>query len=384
MTILQYIRGVLVILVAFLLFFTIVSESRSRSLVKPDNIPQEINSLLSNIEVGSPINYDNMTVYPLILKNADSQHFTFLDEAIKSGIIEIKEIGSGNVNSLELIKNSSNLPAYIMSGEIVKGAKQDRVISNDLVFGKESGKYTIPVYCVEQGRWVNKSEKFDAAKLVASQKLRKTVSQKVSQSAVWSEVSKKNQALGASTQTSNYRDSYESKEFKENASKYIAHYLSLPEKNPNYLGAIIQIDNKLTNTTIHDNKFTNIDIFNNNETFKTMWPMLLKAYAQDAVDSNITFSLPEFSSAHDFLNSINKSNFSEMANPGLGVEYKISSQKTAGNVLIFNNTVIHLALFTESTDKIQPHNSNNGPSSNNIQQIQNIPNIVSPRKQRHY
>lgn len=366
MSIFKYFKFGLSVFIITLAIVFFTSEGYSVSPVNKNSIPA-INSLLNNINVKSGQTFKNMTIYPIEAKIINGETFLLLDESMKNGTLEIEEKGSGDVNNLKLQKNTSKYPVYIMAGEIVQGAKQDRVISNDLVLGTDSKTYDIAVYCVEQGRWVKKSEKFAPAPIVASQSLRSKVVQNKSQRDVWSEVSKKNRSMGASSETSNFKASYEGGKYKEEASEYVNHFVSLAKGNEKYVGAIVKLDNKISN----------MDIFGDHKTFEELWPKLIKSYAQDAVDQSYISSIPKVATSQDFLDTLNSGDFDEIANPGLGNEYKIVTSKTKGSVLTYKNKVAHIALFadsnTEETTKI--------PFNNMQTQQQNyndIPNINRP------
>jgi hypothetical protein len=341
-------------------FLQIEKETFARSQTA---IPSVIQAYLSNMTLAKSDSYKNMTIYPVKNIRVGTSSFILLDEAIKQGIIEITEKGSGDVNNLEVRKKSSKKPVFMMAGEIIQGAKQDRVIGQDIVLGTEAETYIIPVYCVEQGRWNHKTDKFDSAGILASKALRSTVVQNKPQAKVWSEVSKKNESLGASSGTSNYRASYESSTFKEEAANYISYYLDLPKEDISYTGVIIIIDGKISN----------IDLFSDHETFKTLWPKLLKSYAQDAIDPSFSRELPDLKSTENLIQTLKNSTFKEVANPGLGIEYSLNGENIAGNSLIYNNTLTHLAAFSEIKSP---------EAKNNDARIQQIPNIIRPQRQR--
>lgn len=309
-----------------------------------NNTQPEVNNFLKNLSIDKSISYKNMTIYPIISKSQLKDHLLLLDDSIENKTIEITEKGPGQVNSLELQKNDSKYPLFIMAGEIIKGAKQDRIISNDLILGKDEKKYTISVYCVEQGRWVNKTDRFESSQLIGANALRSAVVQKKAQTEVWKEVAKKNDTLQAGSATANYRASYESKVYQENSSGYLDHFLSLPGKNPNYIGVIVKINNKISN----------VDLFGNHNTFDSLWPKTLKAYAQDAVDNDYLSGLKEIVSVNNIFDSIKKSTFQELSNPGLGNEYSIKGCSFYGNVLVYSNNVIHLALFADQNNDNKP------------------------------
>jgi hypothetical protein len=50
----------------------------------------------------------------------------------------------------------------LLAGEIVTGGKQDRIIGKDRLVPAESDPVDLSVFCVEPGRWVERSSKFNA------------------------------------------------------------------------------------------------------------------------------------------------------------------------------------------------------------------------------
>ncbi len=66
--------------------------------------------------------------------------------------MEIREVSeSGNVNEL-LIINKGSAAVLLMDGEILEGAKQNRVVNSSILV-PAGVQLKIPVSCVEAGRW---------------------------------------------------------------------------------------------------------------------------------------------------------------------------------------------------------------------------------------
>ena len=84
---------------------------------------------LSAIEIGEPSHYQNLTFFPLKGSNGRKSDFILLDSAIKKGVAEVREISeSGSVPNVNLI-NKGAKPILLPEGEIIIGAKQNRVIN---------------------------------------------------------------------------------------------------------------------------------------------------------------------------------------------------------------------------------------------------------------
>jgi hypothetical protein len=143
----------------------------------------------ASYRVLDPINLGRVTLYPIVRVRVDEKaaHWRYLtlDQGLKSGEVVVTEAGKarglvrsrngshGNaiesrlnsgdeVNTLVLI-NQSSRPLVLLAGEIVTGGKQDRVIAKDRIVPPHSQPLDLGVFCIEPGRWVERSPKFDAA-----------------------------------------------------------------------------------------------------------------------------------------------------------------------------------------------------------------------------
>ncbi len=64
----------------------------------------------------------------------------------------VRVVETGSVNELR-IENSGDEDVFIQSGDIVKGGRQDRVLTVSFVLPQKSGEVPVAAYCVEHGRW---------------------------------------------------------------------------------------------------------------------------------------------------------------------------------------------------------------------------------------
>jgi hypothetical protein len=153
-----------------------------------------------------PITYENLTVFPVVSSSGyDTSNFLTLEEGLSSGEVIVREQGEetllrnrdsnrqyvpspggASVNQLVLL-NRSKRPLLLLSGELVSGGKQDRIIAKDRIVAPGSDPVPLNVFCVEHGRWSAGSQ-FSAAKTIVHPSVREQAAVKQSQSQVWEAV----------------------------------------------------------------------------------------------------------------------------------------------------------------------------------------------------
>src|SRR6185312_12248699 len=140
-------------------------------------LTSEAGQIPAEYKLLAPISHGDLTIFPVVAAKAhDTSGFLTLDEGIRSGEVVVTEVGAihgmirrrpqiqnyrgAEVNRLVLV-NSSKRPLILLAGEVVTGGKQDRVVGKDRIVPAESDPVDLSVFCVEPGRWVASSAKFD-------------------------------------------------------------------------------------------------------------------------------------------------------------------------------------------------------------------------------
>lgn len=100
--------------------------------------------------IGDPVRHEAVAVYFLRGPSAPGAVPDTLQEALAKGSVVLHE--TGNVRELK-IENTGDRPVFVQFGDIVKGGRQDRVLSVSLILDPRSGAVPIGSFCVEQGRW---------------------------------------------------------------------------------------------------------------------------------------------------------------------------------------------------------------------------------------
>jgi len=121
---------------------------------------------------------DILSIVQIKHNKQNSFDYISLHNAFNKKLIDISEISeSGQVGQIKII-NQSDSYVFIMDGDILKGAKQNRVLNTSVLLAPRS-ESLIPVSCVEQGRWGYNSNKFSPSDEIAYRKIREEKNQDI-------------------------------------------------------------------------------------------------------------------------------------------------------------------------------------------------------------
>lgn len=112
-----------------------------------------------------------------------------LKNAMQNKKVQVKEniyAKDANVNTIT-IKNLSKEYILIVSGEMLKGGKQDRIIAETKILEPNKEAEYVSVFCIEKGRWSKKQKPFIYAGF-ADANLRKAADSTNVQQHVWQEI----------------------------------------------------------------------------------------------------------------------------------------------------------------------------------------------------
>jgi hypothetical protein len=116
--------------------------------------------------VSGPVVHDNLAVYFVHGPSTPGPVPLTLGEAIAAGKVTVHE--TGRVSQLA-IENASDEAVFVQAGDIVKGGRQDRVLTVSFLVPPKSGRVPIGAYCVERGRWTARGIE-DAKRFASSEK----------------------------------------------------------------------------------------------------------------------------------------------------------------------------------------------------------------------
>jgi len=298
--------------------------------VDGDLYPFNLDYLTVDFSNASNYTFKNLKLVPIRAKDnfrrilGNMGYYISLQEAMDSDKVAINEIKrSGIVNTL-LVRNLSTDTLFIMSGEILIGGKQDRVVASDMLIPPNSGQAKLPVYCVERGRWkyTNNGEEFSSYYGMANEHLRDIIDHKVSQQAVWSEISNTNKKDGVDSYTEAYTAHAAKKTFRKEEQEYIDFFENVFVGQDDIIGVI----------AITDNIIEGADLFISNRLFKQEYRKLIYAYLDDA----ITYGAPV---------RVEKSVIDAYINQLLDPQIQGGFVEGKGQAFRRGNQVIHIAVY---------------------------------------
>ena len=297
-----------------------------------------IPSLLKVLEVGRPVSHRGLTIIPVYARKVFNRtDYTTLEEALKNNWIQVSEVEGGRVPQVKITNLSRNV-LYLMGGEILTGARQDRLLARDVLLGPGTKDLLVPVFCVEQGRWRHTSENFYSKSNVGTYQMRIIAASPVAsaQSEIWRKVEDQNSKLAVASGTNAYQDAFEKEENKKaitGIEQKMKDELRLAEDT---VGVVIGIGGRIIG----------MDVFANAALFKKQWPKILRSSALSALQEDSSKQVGQKDAA-DFLKSLAAKDYRRKPAMDLGYELEASDSFVVAQSLVFPDAVLHLSGFPQ-------------------------------------
>lgn len=292
--------------------------------------------------VGQPIRRQRLSVFPLFADANSPLDYALASEAIAEGLLQVAEVSeSGSVPTLS-VTNRSDRMVLFLEGEQLIGAKQNRVLNASILVAANR-ETTIPVSCVEQGRWQFKQKHFDIAGSHSPSRLRYALKRSVSDSLlkgyghrsdqrrVWHEVATHQRAHGVSSPTAAMEDTFESHRAK----------LSELQKEFQYVegaaGAAIALDKQVVC----------LDLFDKPATCRKVWDRLLSGVLLEALsppwgDQAAADHVASVADVERFLAGLAAVPWESPVAAGEGREFRSpAAHATQSSALCFADHVVH-------------------------------------------
>jgi hypothetical protein len=301
-------------------------------------------------QVTSVQRHRNLGVVQIATADRDELQYISSHTAIKDKQIEVREVGEGGrVDSLHVL-NRSDLLVFMMDGDILAGAKQDRVLNTSVLLAPGS-KTRLPVSCVEQGRWRHVSETFTGRDFTAPAFLRSMKARQVTeglsrrrghvahQGDLWDGVSSLSFAAKVHCSTENLSDVYARRA--HDLTDFAGSFLPDPGAN----GAVLFLGHRL-----HC-----VDLFHRTDIFREYFPRIVRGVAMEAVVAQdqaqgITEAEGRFRT-QDLLDRYEGMTFREFPGVGVGIERRFDHEDATGCELQYGGRMVHLAVLVPRVNR---------------------------------
>ncbi len=295
---------------------------------------------LGNVLTGELRSHGALTMIPLLAPMLSEPDWLTLAEAdAPVRITEVSEAGS--VPNLT-VTNLADRPLLLLDGEQLLGAKQNRIL-NTTVLIAANATVTIPVSCVEQGRWGYRGRHFTPSDVSLFASVRRAKADSVTRSAragqghvadqsgVWDALAARAAEHAVSSPTGAMHDFYAHYEPDIAATRTALAPLA------GQIGAIVYLEGR----------WVGLELLAGPGLFACAWPRLCAGYAGDSIGrKGPSGGVP---SSATVLATLVACPTEAVSAVGLGTEYRLTGGKITGAVLVADDRVAHLMAFPRAT-----------------------------------
>ncbi|MEJ5348583.1 MAG: DUF6569 family protein [Desulfosoma sp.] len=294
-----------------------------------------------SLSLGNIIQHASLGMLPI--RDGEAVHefaaVVLLDEALEQGWAEITETDEAGQVPFLRIKNRGQAPILVLDGEELKGGKQNRIV-NASILVLAGMTLTMPVSCMEAGRWRAKRKDFEAAKAVFPAMSRRRHKESVTvslrhnrgyfsdQHAVWDEVACRLTEAGARSATQDFQEA------RNRADGLMEEYVEKLKPESNQVGAIFFGPQGLLGG----------ELLGSENLFQKAFPKILKSFAFE-----VLYRPPNppsaFEKAADWWRGVLHSSAMIFPSPGAGNDLRVDSAEFIGSGLVWSERLLHFSCF---------------------------------------
>jgi hypothetical protein len=302
-------------------------------------VRQVIDIWLGRLEVGAEQVLGPLRLSPLVHQGPHELPFVLLHEALEGKVLQIVEQGSGTVNEV-IAHNTGERPVLILEGESVVGAKQNRVVIEDVVLAPGS-MVSVPVGCVERGRWRFTSQAFKAAPMPVEPTIRRrnvaeaAMAGRVDQGRLWRDVESKLAGSAARSETADYH------RYAETLHVDVHKQVSSIEPLPGQVGMLVCFQDVLVG----------LDLLGHPDNWASYSPRAVSSYALSGLSHDWREFVARVSPrsggrpAKDWLREVATARMLVRPAYGIGLQLRVEGDAVLGGGLWVGSRPAHLAVF---------------------------------------
>lgn len=318
-----------------------------------------ISDSVRRLAPGAAAHAGALSVLPLLGKDEPAVDYLTLDEALSRQSFEVTEVSAGGSVPELMVVNRGDLPVLLLDGELLVGAKQNRIL-NLTILVKAHSELKIPVSCVESGRWSYQSDRFTTSKSAAfasmraeklsdvTLALRRSGERRSDQGKVWQAVDRVMGDVGVASPSSNLEQAFQSKEVDLDRFER-----SLPDLE-DQRGALFAVGSRVVG----------MDLFDRAASFRKYRAKLVRSYGLELLGSSGRRN-GEFSeeTGGAFLDRLSRAEILKYPAVGMGEDLRLTGPGLAGAALTLAEGIVHLCAFSQGEQARESHESPIAPPS---------------------
>ena len=303
-----------------------------------------VTEFANRLKQGAVATHEGVTLIPLSGDDYTGPSFLTLGEALERGDLVITEVSKGGSVPELRATNKGEIHVFIMDGEELAGAKQNRVLNTSLLLPPGS-ETVVPVSCTEQGRWASISPEFRTSDNVlfpsaraaknrsVSESLKEVRGYRSDQGEVWENIAGMHTSQETSSPTGAMRDIYEQR------SVELATYEEALPCAEGQIGFAAFINGRLMG----------VDLVAWAPAWKKLHAKVVRSYAMEArARHRDSGTVPDPAAVGELLQQLSASEVRQFPSLGIGVDLRYEGAGLLGSCLAADGHVIHLALFPRS------------------------------------
>lgn len=300
-----------------------------------ETIHQEFSPILDSLErvhYGSLMEWGRLSVLPLLGPDQSDLKVKTLETASRDGDLLIQELDSASVSEVTVL-NRADQSVFGMDGEELVGARQNRVLNLSVLFPAHE-EVTVPVSCIEEGRWAG-GGRFRVGKMhnarararrqaKVSQSIKETGSAHSDQREVWRDVRAKQSSMSVSSHSRDLSKVYEVN--KDPLDRYTERFPAQEDQ----IGGFFFIEGLI-----------GLELFSDHLVFQELYPKILDAYAIEAMEDSVG-PIDCLRKASDLERKLAHVNWDRNKIVGIGENWRLDSNLMAASAVSFEDTCVHL------------------------------------------
>jgi hypothetical protein len=306
-----------------------------------DSPKDPLSDSLKGIRLARAVSRGPLHLFPLVGGDSSEDELSLLEEALRDGSLLVDEHGrGGSVPELRVV-NRGEVPVLILEGDELAGLKQDRVVNSSVLVAPLSA-LTLPVSCIEQGRWSRRSRPFSQGSSSSHLSLRRLKSRSVHESlrkgrghrsdqgAVWDEVERLSDRHDSRSPTRALRDA------RTRLSEKLAEFEALAGGMPDDArGVVVALGGRPVA----------LEVLAGPRSFAKVFPRLLAGYALEALEAGEDAGVPDPFSAGGLIEAAISARREDHPPVGAGRDVRLESDLVSGYALLDDERTIHAAVF---------------------------------------